>query len=310
MMGKVEFIRNLYNITPKHYGCVATIGNFDGVHLGHQRILQRLHEQAGLLQLPSLLITFEPLALEFFAKETPARLMRLREKLMVLNHYPVDRVLSLKFNVRFASLTAEEFVKTILVEKLGIKYLIVGDDFRFGKNRQGDFNLLKQLGEQYHFQVANTETVLFNNERVGSSRVRAALRAGNFKLAEQLLGRTYRMSGHVIHGDKRGRQLGFPTANLLLNRKVSPLLGVFAVKVHGLGRQPLPGVANVGRRPTVDGHKQLLEVFLLNFQQDIYTQFIQVEFIEKIRDEQRFNSIDLLKQQIQKDVAIAKNILL
>lgn len=306
----MEFIRGINNIKACHHGCVATIGNFDGIHLGHQKVLQHLNEKANLLRLPSLLITFEPLALEFFnAEKAPARLMRLREKLMVLKRYPLERALCLKFNKPLAEQAPEEFVKSILVEKLGVRYLIVGDDFRFGKNRQGDFALLKKLGERYHFLVANTETVLLTGERVGSSRVRAALANGDLKLAERLLGRPYTMSGHVIHGDKRGRQLGFPTANILLNRNISPLLGVFAVKVHGLADKPLPGVANVGRRPTVDGSKQLLEVYLLNFQQDIYKKFLQVEFVEKIRDEQRFASIDLLKQQIQQDVTAATTIL-
>ncbi len=302
----MELIRGSYNITPKHHGCVATIGNFDGLHLGHQQVLQHLTEQAKLLNLPSLLMSFEPLALEYFlTDQAPARLMRLREKLMVLQAYAIDRVLCLKFNKHLANLSAADFVKTILVDQLGVRYLIVGDDFRFGKDRQGDFNLLKKLGAHYHFQVANTETVLLNNERVGSSRVRAALKAGDFNLAQQLLGRPYTMSGHVIHGDKRGRQLGFPTANLLVNRVVAPLAGVYAVKVQGLANEAWPGVANIGRRPTVDGHKHLLEINLLNFQQTIYGKFLQVEFIQKIRDEQRFAAIDLLTQQIQQDVATA-----
>ncbi len=306
----MEFIRDIYNITAKHHGCVATIGNFDGVHLGHQRILQNLNAKAKQLNLPSLLITFEPLALEFFLKDNRlARLMRLREKLMVLQEYSVDRVLCLKFNEQLASLTAEAFVKSLLVEKLGIRHLIVGDDFCFGKNRQGDFNLLKHLSEQYQFAVSNTETILLNGERVGSSRVRQALAVGDFALAKQLLGRPYSMGGHVIHGDKRGRQLGFPTANILLKRLLSPLHGVFAVKVHGVISQTLFGVANLGRRPTVDGHKQLLEVYLLDFQQSIYGKFLQIEFIQKIRDEQRFASVDLLKQQIEQDVESAKKIL-
>lgn len=306
----MEFIRDIYNIKPQHYSCVATIGNFDGVHLGHQQVLQNLNNRAKQLNLPSLLITFEPLALEFFSTANKtARLMRLREKLMVLQPYPLDRVLCLKFNERLANLSAEEFVQNILVKKLGIRHLIVGDDFRFGKDRQGDFALLKQLGQQYHFTVSDTETILFNNERVGSSRVRQALSTGDLSLAKKLLGRPYMMSGHVIHGDKRGRQLGFPTTNILLNRLISPVLGVFAVKVHGIKSAALLGVANVGRRPTVGGHKQLLEVYLLNFQEEIYGKFLQVEFIQKIRDEQRFASIDLLKQQIQQDVDAARNIL-
>lgn len=305
----MELIRGIYNIKPKHYGCVATIGNFDGVHLGHQEVVRRLNAQAKALNLPSLLITFEPLPLEFFLKaQAPARLMCFREKIMFLRRQAVDRVLCLKFNEKLAALAPEDFVKNILVEKLGVRYLLVGDDFKFGKNRRGDFALLQKLGERYGFQVADIATVLCDGQRVGSSRVRSALQQGDLNLAGQLLGRPYSMCGHVIHGDKRGRQLGFPTANILLRRAVAPLSGVFAVRVYGVTNGFLPGVANVGRRPTVDGNKRLLEVYLLNFEGDLYQKFLQIEFVTKLRDEQRFASIDLLKAQIYADVEAAKSI--
>jgi|SRR6185312_4359009 len=285
--------------------CVATIGNFDGVHLGHQKILQQVTEQANLLNLPSLVITFEPLPAEYFLKDkAPARLLTLKEKLILLNKYNISKVLCLRFNKALENLNAEKFVSEILVKNLKVKSLIVGDDFRFGYKRQGDFALLQQLGEIHDFTVTHTQTVLWDNERVGSSRVRAALATGNLTLAAQLLGRPYTISGHVIYGDQRGHQLGFPTANIPLRRLVSPLSGVFAVKADGL-----PGVANVGNRPTVDGKQSRLEVHLFDFNQTIYGRYLQVEFVHKIRDEQRFGSLEELKKQIELDAITAREIL-
>lgn len=306
----MQLIRGIHNIRKEHHGCVATIGNFDGIHLGHQRVLKKLVRQAATLQLPALVITFEPQPLEFFRGQTaPARLMRFREKIMLLREFNVDRVLCLYFNAALADLSATDFVTKILLEKLGVRFLLVGDDFRFGKQRKGDYQLLQTLAKQHHFELAHTETVTFNQQRIGSSRVRDALTSGNFPLAKQLLDRPYFISGHVVHGDKRGTQLGFPTANLLLYRRVSPLTGVFAVKVHGIEQTALPGVANIGSRPTVDGKNHLLEVHLLDFQQTIYGRFVRVEFIQKLRAEQKFASLDALKQQIAQDVTLARTIL-
>jgi len=305
----IELIRGSYNLTAKHRGCVATIGNFDGLHLGHQKVLEQLREKAQQLNLPSLLITFEPLPQEYFrGTAAPARLLRLREKLMLLATYKIDRVLCLRFNQKLAQLPAAEFVQQILVSKLGIKWLIVGDDFRFGAQRQGDFALLTQLGEKHGFAVTPTTTVTREGVRIGSSRVRTALDQGDLTLAKQLLGRPYRIGGHVIHGDKRGRQLGFPTANIPLRRWVKPLQGVFTVLVHGVGDKPLPAVANIGTRPSVDGNHSLLEVYLLDFKQDIYGHYLQIEFLQKLRDEQRFASLEELKTQISKDIATAREL--
>ncbi len=304
----MELIRGLQNIRPSHKGCVATIGNFDGVHLGHQAVLGQLAEKAAELCLPSVLITFEPQPMEYFVPEqVPARLTRFREKMLALQRYSVDRVCCLSFNPKLANLTAEAFIREILVDKLGVKYLVVGDDFRFGLNRAGTFETLKQAGEQYGFQVVSMHTFEIDGARVSSTRIRAALQAGDMAAAEKLLGRSYRMSGRVAHGEKLGRELGFPTANIHLHRHVSPLQGIFVVEVFGLDQEPVQGVASIGTRPTVNETRALLEVYLLDFDQDIYGRHIQVSFLHKLRDEARFDSLDALTRQIHKDVEQTRN---
>ncbi len=303
-----ELICNIHNIKPRHKTCVATIGNFDGLHRGHQAVIQALIELGTRLNLPTCVILFEPHPQEFFYRDqAPARLMRLREKFKLLQTLAVDRVLCLGFNKRLAECSAEEFVKKILIDKLSIKGLIIGDDFRFGKGRQGDFSFLQKLGQEYGFKVFSTPTVLFENKRIGSSRVRNAVKQADFKLAALLLGRPFKLSGRVIYGDQRGRLLGFPTANIGLHRQILPLQGVFIVNVYGLTSTPLAGVANIGKRPTVNGLKNLLEVHLFDFDQNIYGRFIEIEFLKKIRDEKKFDNLELLKQQITQDIAIAKN---
>jgi riboflavin kinase / FMN adenylyltransferase len=306
----LEFIRGLSNIRSHHAGCVATIGNFDGVHLGHQKVLQNLIAHAKQLNLPALVITFEPLPQEYFlAKKAPARLSRLREKVTLLKKCGIDRVLCLRFNTELANLTAENFVKDILVKKLAVKHLIVGDDFRFGKKRAGDFALLQSMGKAHGFAVSATETMLLDGERIGSSRVRAALAQGDLKLAEQLLGRPYCISGHVVHGNKLGRELGFPTINIPLPHLVIPLRGIFAVKIYGLKETVLLGAASIGNRPVVDGKRDWLEVNIFDFNESVYGCFVIIEFIQKLRNELNFNSLGDLKTQIAKDVAQAKKIL-
>ena len=307
----MEFIRGQYNLKPEHRGCVATIGNFDGVHKGHQKVIEQLHAKANELGLSSVLILFEPQPREFFAPENvPARLTRLREKAEVLDNLSIDRVLCLRFNANLASLDAEQFVKQILVDGLGIKFLVVGDDFKFGKGRTGDFAFLQQAGEKHGFGVTNTHSYIFENERVSSTRIRNALNSGDLATAKQMLGRDYSMSGNVAHGDKRGRTIGFPTANIYLHRKSSPVYGVYAVQLcsedHRLKGELLTGVANVGQRPTVDGTRTLLEVHLFDFDREIYTAHVQVRFLLKIRNEQRFDSLEALKAQINADVEQAK----
>ena len=303
----MELIRGLQNIGSNHHGCVATIGNFDGVHLGHQAVLGQLAEKAAELCLPTVLITFEPQPMEYFVPDkVPARLTRFREKMLALQRYSVDRVCCLSFNDKLAKLKAEDFIEQVLINKLGVKYLVVGDDFRFGLNRTGTFDTLVKAGKKYDFQVVSMHTFEIDAKRVSSTRIRHALEKGDMAGAEKLLGRRYRMSGRVAHGEKFGRELGFPTANVHLHRHASPVQGIFVVEVFGLDKEPLQGVASVGTRPTVNETKALLEVFLFDFDQDIYGEHIQVSFLKKLRDEEKFASIEKLKQQIQMDVEQAQ----
>jgi len=300
----MEFIRGLHNLKPRHRGCVATIGNFDGVHLGHQAVIGQLAERAQELKLPTLVLLFEPQPQEFFRPEAaPPRLTRLREKIVALRRYSVDRVLCVRFNARFAALAAEDFIRRVLVEGLGVRYLVVGDDFRFGHDRRGDFAMLAEAGRRHGFQVVNMHPVNMDGARVSSTRIRAALAQADLATAEKLLGRPYRMCGRVAHGDKRGRTLGVPTANIYLHRKTTPLTGVFVVEMFGLAREPLPGVANIGTRPTVGGTRTLLEAHLLDFADDIYGAYVHVNFLHKLRAEMRFASLDELKARIAQDVA-------
>ncbi len=303
----MELIRGLHNLRPRHRGCVATIGNFDGVHLGHQAVLGQLAEKAEQLGLPTTVVTFEPHPQEwFFPDRAPPRLTRLREKLTALRRYSVDRVLVLRFDARLAAMEAAAFVERILVGGLGVRHVVVGDDFRFGRNRAGDFAFLRAMGARHGFDVVAMHSFRIDGERVSSTRIREALAAGDMDTAEKLLGRPYRMCGRVAHGDRRGRDIGFPTANLHLHRRASPVLGVFAVEVFGVPGEPVPGVANVGVRPTVDGTRALLEVHLLDFAGDIYGRYVQVDFLHKLRDERRFASFDALRAQIRRDVEAAR----
>ncbi len=304
----MELIRGLHNLKPRHHGCVASIGNFDGVHLGHQQVLALLQEQGERFGLPTTVITFEPQPQEFFAPDRAApRLTRLREKIELLRDNGIDRLLVLKFDRRLAGMPAEEFIRRVLIDGLGIRFLVVGDDFRFGKDRRGDFHMLQRAGEVNHFDVVATPSFCADAERVSSTRIREALAAGDMLTAERLLGRPYHMSGRVAHGDKRGRTLGFPTANIFLHRKRTPLQGVYAVQVRGIDDQPLAGVANVGDRPTVDGVRSLLEVHLLDFAGDIYGKYVQVAFLRKLRGEQRFDSLEALREQIARDTEQARD---
>ncbi len=305
----MEIIRGLQNLKPEHHGCVATIGNFDGVHLGHQAVIGQLAEQADAFGLPAVVITFEPQPREFFTHgQTPARLTRFREKIQALLRFSVDRVLVLRFDAKFAAQSADEFIQRVLVGGLGVKYLVVGDDFQFGKGREGGFDTLRAAGEQHGFQVVNMHSFDVDGARVSSTRIREALAAGDLHTAEKLLGRPYRMCGRVAHGDKRGRIIGFPTANIYTHRKETPVQGVFAVELFGVDVEPCPGVANVGTRPTVDdGTRTLLEVHLFDFDQDIYGRHVNVNFVHKLRDEHRYESFDALKEQILKDASQARD---
>jgi len=302
----MEIVRGVYNLRARHRGCVATIGNFDGVHLGHQAVLGQLAEKGAQLRLPTVVVTFEPQPQEFFSAHAPSRLTRFREKVQALRRFSVERVVCLRFNKKLADMAAQDFIQTLLVDGLGVRYLVVGDDFRFGHKRLGDFAMLQEAGARHGFEVVNMHTFSVADARVSSTRVRTALAQGDFATAEQLLGRPYRMSGRVAHGDKRGRDLGFPTANIHLHRKNAPLQGVFAVEMFGIHGEPVAGAANVGTRPTVGGTRCLLEVHLLDFNEDIYGCHVQVEFLHKLRDEVRYDSLDELKNAIAGDCEQAR----
>ncbi|MWV16400.1 bifunctional riboflavin kinase/FAD synthetase [Pseudomonas sp. L-22-4S-12] len=303
----MQLVRGLHNLLPLSQGCVATIGNFDGVHRGHQAILARLRERAIELGVPSCVVIFEPQPREFFGPDTaPARLTRLREKLELLAGQGVDRVLCLAFNRRLRELSAAEFVRQVLVDGLRVKHLEVGDDFRFGCDRSGDFAFLVQAGEQQGFSVEAALTVELDADRVSSTRVRQALQAGELELAERLLGRPFALTGRVLHGQKLARQLGTPTANVQLKRRQPPLRGVFLV-IALVDGQRYRGVANIGQRPTVAGDgRPHLEVHLLDFAGDLYGRRLTVIFHHKLRDEQRFASLEALKAAIDADVAAAR----
>ena len=302
----MQLIRGIHNITPKFRGCVLTIGNFDGVHLGHQEVLNGLKSKAKSLGLPSTVMTFEPQPQELFSGDkAPARLSRLREKLSLLNDYGIERLLCVRFDAKFSAMTAQEFIEQLLVNKLGVKFLVVGDDFRFGHHRVGDFEMLKQAGQKHGFEVISTQSLKVSQMRVSSTLIREHLAQGDITTATQMLGHPFVISGRVRHGQKLGRTIGFPTANIALDRKVSPVQGVFAVEVVFEG-DSYQGVANIGQRPTVNGTRIQLEIHLFDFQGDIYGKCLDTHVLHKIRAEKKFDSFDLLKQQIKRDVIDAK----
>ncbi len=289
-------------------GCVLTIGNFDGVHLGHQAVVKKLAERGRQLGLPVVVMIFEPQPLEFFlGVAAPPRLTRLREKAIELKKLPVDDLVIVRFNNKLANCEPKMFIDQFLVKGLNVKHLVIGDDFRFGKARQGDFDLLKKQGEILGFSVEDTGSLLVKDVRVSSTLIRKALAADDLEQAKQLLGYDYSVSGRIVHGDKRGRTMGYPTANIMLFRRNVPISGVFAVTMAGISDIEIEGVANLGIRPTVEGSsKVILEVHLFGFDQDIYGHYVTVHFKNKIRPERRFRSVDELKAQIINDVAEAK----
>jgi riboflavin kinase / FMN adenylyltransferase len=302
----MEIIRGIYNLKPAHRGCVLTIGNFDGVHHGHQMLINHLLAKSAELDAPSMLLTFEPQPREFFADAAvPARLTRFREKITLLKQTGIDKVLCLPFNEAMRNLSAQWVVEQLLHEKLAIRYIVVGDDFRFGKNQSGDYAYLQAAGEKFGFGVSHMGTLTFEHGRVSSSRIRQVLAAGDFDLAAKLLGHSYFIMGRVVYGRQLGRQLGVPTANIRLQRYRAALEGVYTVRVRGLDRE-YQGIANIGVRPTVDGKEPLLEVHLLDYQGDIYGELLTVEFIRKVRDEQAFAGLDELKAQIGEDIDTAR----
>lgn len=283
-------------------GCVATIGNFDGVHQGHQALLRQVKHLAAQRQLPAIMVIFEPQAAEFFSPQPPARVSNLREKCSYLQQYGGENILILSFTAKLASQSAEDFVTTLLCQRLNIKHLIVGDDFRFGHRRQGNFALLQHMGQKLGFTVYADSTQADDKGRISSTRIRQALADANFTAAQQLLGHSFCMMGRVVHGQKLGRELGFPTLNIAVKRRQVPVQGIFAVKVHGIDGQIYLGAASLGVRPAVGGKQMLLEVHVLDFNQQIYGKLVQIEFCHKIRDEEDYANLDLLQAQIARDV--------
>jgi riboflavin kinase/FMN adenylyltransferase len=295
-------------------GYVISVGNFDGVHLGHKAILQRVKNVAHKLKLPSLVVIFEPQPEEYFkGVNCPARLTRLREKLEFLREFEIDYIYVMPFTEMIANLSAEKFVKDFLVGCLRVKHLVIGNDFCFGHDRTGDFSFLKNIGEKYGVavEISKTITLIENTQkiRVSSTWIRNALHLGDLQLAAKLLGRSYSMCGRVVHGDKRGRTLDFPTVNIFLHRQKTPISGVYVVRVFGVNDKPVVGVANIGSRPTVNGSAPILEVHLFDFDQDIYGRYVQVEFLTKLRDEKFFPSFEKLKAQIEQDITNAESFL-
>jgi riboflavin kinase/FMN adenylyltransferase len=308
----MRLIRGLEHLQAQQGGCVLTIGNFDGVHLGHQAVLEKLAGHGRHLGLPVFVMVFEPQPLEYFLDDNaPSRLTRLREKAIQMAKMPVDALLIARFNQCFADSEPEHFVRRVLVDKLRVRHLAIGDDFHFGKARRGNFALLQKMGGEFGFSVESTASFMIEGQRVSSTWIRDALGGGDLQQAALLLGRPYSVCGRVVHGEKRGRAIGFPTANIRMRRNNTPVEGVYAVTMTGVDGREIPGVANVGTRPTVSGGAEvLLETYLLNFNKDIYGHYVEVHFKHKIRDEMRFHSLDALRRQITDDVAEAKRFLL
>ncbi len=304
----MELIRGLHNLRPRHRGCALTVGAFDGIHLGHRAVIDHLKSKAKALGLPSTVIVFEPLPREYFRPlEAPPRITNFRERLAALAAAGVDRVLVLKFDEELRGMSAEAFIRRVFVEGLGARYIALGDDFRFGNSREGDFEYAREMADSFGYEVHKTDTLTVAGERVSSTRLREVLGAGDFDEAARLLGRPFTMTGRVEHGRKLGRELGSPTANVRLGRIRSPLSGVYAVRVSGAGFDNAKGVANVGTRPTLgDNLKATLEVHLLDCSANLYGQRLTVRFLHKLREEKKFDSLDALKAGIAGDIANAR----
>ncbi len=308
----LQLIRGNYNELPAIGTSIlgpsiVTIGNFDGVHLGHQQLITRINAIAHSEKCLSVVVLFEPHPQEYFSPDdSPPRLMRLTEKIKALDALGVDVVCCLRFNAALANLSADGFVRDFLVKKLDVHTMIIGDDFRFGAKRQGDEVLLRQYASELDFNVESTTTWKQQNLRVSSTRIRELLEAGDMETAAALLGRPYTLCGRVQHGAKLGRELGFPTANLSVQRQKIPIRGIFVVDVEGINNQIYHGAASIGIRPTVNGTRLLLEVHLLNFHENIYGQHIRVRFYHKIRDEARYETLALLAKQIAEDVRVTR----
>lgn len=302
----MKLIRGSTEISKIESPTIATVGNFDGLHLGHQEIIRYVSERAKSEGLESALVSFEPTPKEYFSGEkAPARIYSLRDRFTITRSLGIHHFVCLRFNASLANMQADDFVDKILARTLNIKILVVGDDFRFGHNRVGDIQLLRGMGPKLGFEIEDMNTIALADTRISSSLVRENLVAGKFNKVQALLGRAFEISGRVFYGDKKGRTIGFPTANISFNRRIPPILGVFVVTAT-IGDQSWHGVANVGHRPTVKGLRDQLEVHLFDCDENLYGQRLTVRFLVKLRDEQKFSSLDALKHQISLDVQQAK----
>ncbi|WP_020393533.1 bifunctional riboflavin kinase/FAD synthetase [Thiolinea disciformis] len=304
----MKILRHPSSFAALNSGCVATIGNFDGVHLGHQQVIQQVKQQAQAMGLPSVVISFEPLPTEYFGRALP-RIYPLRDKAIQLAGLGIDYFVCLAFNRALADMAAEDFVTELLLHNLQVRYLVVGDDFRFGRGRAGDYRMLQELGAGAGMQVVDTPTFVYDEQRVSSTRIRQALAEPDLGLVKKLLGGAYGLSGRVRHGDKRGRTINFPTLNLRIPDSIALAKGVYAVLISGLGKHTLKGVANVGARPTVNGVNMRLETHVFDFNAQVYQKQVCIEPIAYLRPEQRFESFDALKAQIVQDAEQARSLL-
>jgi len=306
----MEVVRGLQNISKADRGCVLTVGNYDGVHLGHQQMIRVVKQRAAELAAPATVLVFEPSSKEFIDPDgAPPRLTRWREKFAALAALEVDRLVTLHFNEQIRAMSPELFVDRLIVSGLGARHVVVGHDFRYGSNACGTIETLKAAGRARGFGVEEIEPFVVDGVRVSSTAVRERLERADYAGAARLLGRPYRMVGHVAHGTELGRTLGFPTANVHLRRRKSPTWGISAVRVYGIEPKPLHGVASLGTRPTVNGTEPLLEAHLFDFDGDLYGRLIEVEFIAKLRDEVKFESLDAMVKQMNQDAAQARELL-
>jgi len=306
----MELVRGLYNISRAVRGCVLTVGNYDGVHLGHQRMIGVLKLRAAELRCAATVLVFEPSSKEFIDPDgAPPRLTRWREKFLALEAQGVERLVTLQFDECMRAMTPQCFVEELIVGALGTRHMVVGDDFRYGSNAEGTIESLRAAGQAQGFGVEQIAPFVFDSVRVSSTAVRERLERGDCAGAARLLGRRYRMMGRVVQGERLGRTLGFPTANLRLMRRRSPLWGVLAVRVHGIGSRPMDAVASLGTRPTVNGTEPLLEAHVFDFEGDLYGRLIEVEFIAKLRDEIKFGSVEAMRVQMKVDAAQARDLL-
>ena len=306
----MELVRGLHNISQRHRGCVLTVGNYDGVHLGHQQMIGVLKARAAQLRSAATVLVFEPSSKEFIDPDgAPPRLTRWREKFLALAAQGVERLVTLRFDESMRAMTPRSFVDELIVERLGTQHMVVGNDFRYGSNAGGTIESLRAAGQERGFGVEQIAPFCFDGVRVSSTAVRERLELADYPGAARLLGRPYRMIGRVVHGRQLGRALGFPTANLRLMRRKPPVWGISAVWVHGIDSRPLPGVASLGTRPTVDGVEPLLEAHVFDFSGDLYGRAIEVEFVAKLRDEVKFESLDAMMVQMKIDGARARDLL-